>query len=491
MEKPSWAFSNKTFFNIINNDVNTKMFIFSDFEHNWDLFQFLTNDNKYYFCLNKNICSKYNFEVIYKTYYQKCKHIDKENICFILFYEEQEVFFKQLCLDVSYLFDKQFLSIFNLEETLIKHFNTYLLDDALKIINNNNKLCICETNLTNELCKNIIKRSFYDTNIETNIIFFGASVTAQQYSYVDYLIKNCKTLTIDKKGYSGCHINQAIWLVDDCINKNNNKYTICFIEWITSVLKLPKNELKVFLTIIIEKLLKNNITPIFLYLYKTDIIHYLDTINIYEEIAEYYNISSIHLYNVIQNIKNIDTSLILKDTCHTTYDGSNFYGLTLQKSIFQYLLNSNISPPQEIQKKTFLTSLIDETMYTKYKNIKTYSLNQFIDCNHYENIIFNEKIYYKINKDLIINIGNKEILLIAINILYYKNNGFIHINDNKIQTWDKNCYYKRNGYIDLKIHINETINIFISQENFSTSSCKYESTFPDEKYLWLSELIYV
>ena len=52
MEKPNWVFNNVTYFNNFTND-NIKYFIFSDFEHNWDLFQFLTDDNKYYFCLNK------------------------------------------------------------------------------------------------------------------------------------------------------------------------------------------------------------------------------------------------------------------------------------------------------------------------------------------------------------------------------------------------------------------------------------------------------
>ena len=66
MEKPTWAFTNKTYFNIINSN-NQKCFIFSDFEHNWDFFQFLTNDNIYYFCLNKNINTKYNFDIICKT----------------------------------------------------------------------------------------------------------------------------------------------------------------------------------------------------------------------------------------------------------------------------------------------------------------------------------------------------------------------------------------------------------------------------------------
>ena len=70
MDKPKLAFNNKTFLNNIKlNDKN--IYIFSDFEHNWDLFQFMNNNNEYYFNLNHNIKSSYNFDIIYKTYMQK------------------------------------------------------------------------------------------------------------------------------------------------------------------------------------------------------------------------------------------------------------------------------------------------------------------------------------------------------------------------------------------------------------------------------------
>lgn len=108
MEKPSWAFKNVTYFNKINNN-DKNYFIFSDFEHNWDFFQFLTNENKYYFCLNKNINSKYNFEIIYKTYQQKVKHLNSDNIHFILFFKEQENFIKELPILLNFVYDKEII----------------------------------------------------------------------------------------------------------------------------------------------------------------------------------------------------------------------------------------------------------------------------------------------------------------------------------------------------------------------------------------------
>jgi len=78
----------------------------------------------------------------------------------------------------------------------------------------------------------------------------------------------------------------------------------------------------------------------------------------------------------------------------------------------------------------------------------------------------------------------------AMNILFYVNNGYILINENKFQTWDANCYYKRFGYINLNMLLDiDSIKIIVSQEKFDTLTCKYDITFPEEKYLWLSEII--
>jgi len=484
MEKPSWAFNNKTYFNIVINNVNTKCFLFSDFEHNWDLFQFLTNDNIYYFCLNKNIKTEYNFDFIYKTYLQKCKHINKENMYFILFFPEQEKFIQKYPELSNYLFDKDIIKFLNIEQTLITQFNTYLYNDAICLINNKNNLSIDEDELTSFIKKNIFKRCYYNKSQFNNITFFGASVTEQKYSYVNYLMKKYKESSIYKKGYSGCHINHALWLVDDVIN-NTPKFSVCFLEWITSIYRPNKEDLKCFLTIILQKLIQNDITPIFLYLYKSDIDNYMDMIDIYEEIANNYNISSIHFYKVFKEMKNIDLSLLFKDNCHTVYDGSNLYGKMLDLSIFMCLLNEKYFVKQSIQN----TLKIKDDIMNKYKNISVLSLDKILDCSNMDIELFNEKKYYKISNEIIFNIEKKYKNVIALNILYYKNNGYVFINNHKLLTWDAHCFYKRYGYINLNINFDENIKITISQENVDTSTCKYDNLFPNEKYLLLAEII--
>ena len=192
------------------------------------------------------------------------------------------------------------------------------------------------------------------------------------------------------------------------------------------------------------------------------------------------------MYKIIQNIENIDLSLLLKDSCHTIYNGSDLYGSILEKIIFNNLLDDNF-----VISTNNSNLSINDDIYQKYKNITVFPLDNMIDCSKMDNTIFDEKKYYKIDKEIIFNIVNLQ-NLIAINILYYKNNGFIYINDSKIQTWDKNCYYKRFGYCNLNKFIqNNELKINISQEKFDTSSCKYETTFPEDKYLWLSELIFI
>jgi hypothetical protein len=407
------------------------------------------------------------FDLIEQTYYQTCKHINLSNIIFILFYPEQESFLKDLSTSFNYIYDNEIILKLNIQDNFIKHFANYNYDETINIINNKNKININEIELINIIEKNFIKRSYYDIDLFKSICCFGPSVTGQTYSYVNYLIKNKNIEICHKKGYSGCHINQAIWLVNDVLDINP-KPKICFIEFITSIYKCSSEYLWVYLSIIIKKLLDNNIIPIFLYLYKTDVDNFLDFINIYEDIAKYYNISSIFLYKIIQSL-NIDTRLILKDSCHTVYAGSELYGSIIEKIIFQYFINDNIPI---LNNKIEL--ILNNDIYNKYNNIKILNLDKLIDCSNMEHVIFNEKKYYKIDNEIILNITERNLKsLIAINILYYINNGYIYINNNKIQTWDRNSYYRRYGFCNLNIKSDNSLIIKTSQELFDTSSCKY------------------
>ena len=92
MEKPSWAFKNVTYFNKINNN-DKNYFIFSDFEHNWDFFQFLTNENKQIQQNDKiSVSNRRNISTI--TFAHNCIIITKKTKEEIDFYGEREYRFK-------------------------------------------------------------------------------------------------------------------------------------------------------------------------------------------------------------------------------------------------------------------------------------------------------------------------------------------------------------------------------------------------------------
>jgi len=63
----------------------------------------MSNTNMYYFNLNKNYKSMYNFDIIEKTFKHKCQNIDKERICFILNTPEQYEYIKNLKQQFNYI----------------------------------------------------------------------------------------------------------------------------------------------------------------------------------------------------------------------------------------------------------------------------------------------------------------------------------------------------------------------------------------------------
>ena len=247
MEKPNWVYRNKTHFNHFMGADGIMQYYFLAFEHNWDMFQFLPNSNMYFFFLNKG---PYNFNVIYRTYLQKCKHIELERICFILSEEKQEDLLKELPIKFKYIMKSSCNELFKqygITDTFFNNFSVYDLPSAVGIVNSSEKFNIDNTLLIKSTTDNYIKRSPILT--KNSIVFFGASVTGQHCGYVDF-IKH-PTITTVAKSYSGCTIQDATWLVDDIIEL---KPSICILEWITSIYKPNKQRSHEQLDIIIQKL---------------------------------------------------------------------------------------------------------------------------------------------------------------------------------------------------------------------------------------------
>jgi len=331
---------------------------------------------------------------------------------------------------------------------------TYELSRAINLLNNDDTLRVDDTMLYESIYSNYVQRTPL-TDI-SSIVFFGASVTAQKGGYVDFI----DIPTVYKKGYGGCHVHQAIFLLDDILAL---RPSICVLEWVTSLFVTSEKALKQYIHSIIQKLLRYNIQPFFLYLYKTDIDKSLSQIEVYEKIANVYGISSMHIYKVIQDL-NIEPICILKDICHTNYKGSKLYS---------HILNTILKNDRVIPSGNH-----------PYEPIRRCPIVSTNEC-----MMFNDTRYYKIADKLILQPISGAHTLYALGILYCKTNGLIHIHGIPMQTWDKNCYYMRAGFINISIPFINDIEISVSQEQIDTSACKYDTSFPAEKVLWISEII--
>jgi len=475
MEKPTWAFSKVTFFNFLQDENGQKTFYFSDFEHNWDIFQFLIDKHTYYFVLNENIKSRYNFEIISACYRQKCRHLTK--VHFITTLPNQEELIRLFPELPDSICRSKYVERYDVDVVLLRRFATYTYQDAIDLFNENE--ATIERNdesLTRAIAKCIKKRRRHSFQ---SIAFFGASVTGQLYSYVDSLKKKKKDYqhSITKWGYGGCHINHATWLVHEVLP---TKPSVCILEWTTSAFQPTNDELSSYLHYIVDKLEEANIVPIFMYLYKKDIDLFKNIIDVYETVAKQRNISSLHCCDIFSD--DISLSGLLKDSCHTTATGSNFYGSIIERCLFDYLANDDFDVLQEKEEQ------VKDIIWKPLQNVQVVNIEYLCDTTGMQTLNFENRVYYRIDNLLQLQFQNN-VHVWSANILFYKNNGFVEINGDRLQTWDKNCYYKRFGFLDLKKDVDRVFEIKVLQESFDTTECKYTSSFPAEKCLWISYLV--
>ena len=475
MEAPSWIYTSQ--FYLTNVNLNNKNYIFiPGFEHNWNLFQFMTNDNFYYFYLNTDYKSEYNFKIVYDIFIQKCKHIDPNNIWLILENDVSKKYLINLPTKFNFVLKDAMSSHFNgnIDEKILLFFPTYTIQEAIKIINDMSIQFDYKTENTINIIKKNISNDFYLSDNDT-ISFFGASVTDQKLSYVDVLSDKINN-KLYKNGYQGCHINQAVWLVDDIIQI---KPKICVLEWTTSVYRDTLDNIIKYLHVIVNKLLHANIIPVFLFLFKQNINNFMDIIDAYCAVAKYHNICCIHHYKIIQEI-GLDNDYFLKDSCHTNYNGSVLYANILY-DVIMLLKNS---------KNKFIPNTQLLHKQDKLNDLCTLYLDNILN-NSTEYEIFNNKKYWKITDSIIINNNLNISKIVALDIIYYKHNGIININGTNIQTWDRHCYYKRSQYFNIEIDVQDSIIIHVLQDNFHTTDCKYDIIFPENKYLLISNLVYI
>jgi hypothetical protein len=364
---------------------------------------------------------------------------------FILTSEEQRIFLSELSTPFAY----KMIADLDIPMQLVTSFTMHTLQDAIKVLNHSNSIQDLP-----DMEKYIVRRS---TCNPKKIVFFGASVTAQTYSYMDSLqLPNTELI---KKGYGGCHINQATWLLQDVLDL---KPDVCVLDWITSLIS-TRSELEKYLDSIVWRLKEHGIVPIFLYLYRRSIKDFKETIQVYESVANYYAITSVHMYGLIEELRpNLDE--LFRDECHTTFAGSQYYGNALST-----LFTSETKPKPRLFPEN------------PYDGVQSFTISDPSS----ETMVFNGITYTKITDSLPLNLPNAKIL--ALHILYHPAAGRIEIGDKTFQTWDSNCYYIRRGYHNLFC---SGPSIRIQQDSFETP-CKHECIFPEQKYMWISEVLYL
>jgi hypothetical protein len=292
-----------------------------------------------------------------------------------------------------------------------------------------------------------------------NIVFYGASVTAQsKLGYVGEFknIVKDKNYNIIQEGYGGMLLGDAgICMIDKIILQRPN---ICFIDWFTPGTIYTYNDLSIYLDVIIRKLILINCQIVFL-LFDFNPL-YLTKLSMYDDVIKYaneYNLNYIKLYG------NSNVAELLRDSVHTTPIGDKFYA----NKIYEFFINNNFN--------------------NKINYLKIPLENKFSKISHIDvNKIVNNNINIK---------GNFEIIGIYQEI--GPHTGLINITrntiiSNNINLWNQSCHYKRH-LMKISIQKSQIVIIKILQDNFDTSLCKDKDIkFEDyTKYLDIKKIYYI
>ena len=450
MESPKWIYKDFAMINLIQNNI----FVLKDFEHHWNLFQFLNPYHHYIFEISSTHNSDWHYNLLKKVRVQKCNNL--KNLYLVLQNIDQVDGLK----DTFNTYLKSELD--KLKETLncneiILTYDMYKLSEAIELINSD----IIGDIPNFDLSKIVIngKKLYFN-----NICFFGASVTGQQYGYFESI--NFKNKY--KYSYSGCTIDNASFLVNNIINNIDNYPDICFLDWTTTLDYHTKN-IDEHIECIISKLINNNITPIILYFYRKN----QDSIILdsFKKISNKYNLIQLSFETIINND---NSKKYIKDDVHTNIKGSQIYGKIISKFLEEYYDSNLKNKLEKINFSSIYSGLTEKLIINSDLNIEE----------------FNNEIYY-VGKKIIINTDDQN-KIYFIKILVGTHSGLINIKDkNKeiiINTWDNNCYYQRFKY--LKLDSIGTIIITVLDDKIDTSSCKYDVDFSkNDKLLKISKYI--
>lgn len=191
---------------------------------------------------------------------------------------------------------------------------------------------------------------------QTDIVFFGASVTKQKEGYVAFFKNLNSEKSISVVAVGATHIKDAgVCLLEQVIQR---KPKYCFLDWFTpSLEQYSSHQLKDYLFFIIRKLFDINCVPVFLFLNGDGSGHNFDNkIKIFNtiinEVCEVYNIPYIKVYEQINQL-GYSNEEILKDEVHTNLFGAELYATLITeefKKIVKQVEKFNFSVKPEKNK---------------------------------------------------------------------------------------------------------------------------------------------
>lgn len=178
------------------------------------------------------------------------------------------------------------------------------------------------------------------------IAYLGNSITAQKNSYHEYLhallTEQYKEISAPiKAGIGGVGSLACNFMSNQLVLDRNPQ--ICFVECTAADMggATPLEFIGGAVEGLVRKLLNQNIFVIFLYLFRSSLVHNAQTVlSIYEPIARHYKIPSIHVDDYIQDQYLGRHDEILSDGVHTTPLGATVYAQYIASSITSFLRHS-------------------------------------------------------------------------------------------------------------------------------------------------------
>jgi hypothetical protein len=246
-------------------------------------------------------------------------------------------------------------------------------------------------------------------NSPCKIAYFGNSITAQRDGYNEYLhklltAKYQKVSTPIKIGIGGVGSLACNFMANQfLINKNPQ---ICFIECFAADMggATPLEFIGGAVEGLVRKLLSQGIFIIFIYLFRLPTIYSAKNIlSIYENIAIYYKIPSVNVYDYIKHQYMERYNEILSDGVHTTSLGASVYAQYIFNSIESFLEESNssllpepINYPLFINTNIFLPTQFDRNNLNLNRNNLFRLSIPYVEIHKGKKIIYETKLLHSI-----------------------------------------------------------------------------------------------